>query len=641
MAGTYKKIPITAGQILGNPSSVAISRKANILAVTIALTSGVMLQAFRITPTGLTPIVVNGQLAATRSPVSVSPNGTYIVVGSTAVNQPRFEIWKYNTATGQYDKMLSGPTDSVRYTAAVEWLSEDVFIRGGRYAIGSTYRGSTTVYRIVGTAANMLFERLDSSGYGVLDIAVSRDADNFMTFFNGALSITDSFYWDGSTVTFVGRTNVGAQYGEYLSATNEVLGSRGGANSGVKIYGINGDDETEILGAITQDLGISPASGLRLIYDGVFFVNHAGGTTFFQRGATTYDVIAAPNGLNEIGGLVSWKWSRFSNALMIAGIAPSGNDLRVFMFEPEPVSGNMVAQGIIGDAFARMQKKESATLIDAGPMGNAWVTSVSNETVRLSDIGPMGDAILRLAMPESTNLLAIAPMGDATLRTIGQHFINLAIAPMGDAALVIENVSFDFLAVAPMGDATLVTVEFDNVEFADTGPMGDATITFTPQWSYLEAVAPMGDATFVIPNVYVNGIQAIAPMGDASVVIPNVYVRRLFAQGLMGDARAIITGAVSDLLAVGPMGDASFDIPNVYFDALDAQGPMGDASFDIPNVYFDALDARGLMGDATVEINVPPTGSLVATGIMGDAAVGLHDVDFVCRRRNMIIIQVF
>lgn len=623
MAAEYKKIPIANGQILGNPRCIAISRKSNILAVSIALTSGIMLQAFRITPTGLTPITVNGQMTAVRDSVSVSPNGTYIIVGNTAVNQARFEIWKYNTATGQYDKLLSGPTDTSRYSpndGGFEWLSEDTFIRSARFASGSTYRGSTGVYKIVGSAANTIYERFESTSYAGTGVAVSPDGNNFITGYNGALTRADSYFWDGNTgVTYVGSTTVGTTGPEYLTSTRQVAGPRTGSGAGTKIFDLNGENDTEILGAIAQDLGSTTGTVVR-IFDGIFFVNTASGATFYQFDGTQYVTIPAPTGLSEINGLgAAYRKARFTDTMYFGLSSPTANDIRLFQFIPEPGSITARGDGIMGDAFARMQKKDSVSFIQAGPMGDAWATFAANGTTDLFAQAPMGDAILVLSSPESTRFMAIAPMGDAWFTTIGQHFINVAVAPMGDAWLNIENVSFDFVAQGLMGDAWLNTVEFTGTDLFAQGPMGDATITFSPQWMFVEPMGIMGEAHFDIPNVYVPELFAQAPMGEAYFDIPNVYVR--------------------SLVAVAPMGTATLQTSRAVTSFV-AQGIMGEASFDIPNVYVEAAQAQGIMGEAFLDLNNPPHGNLVAVAPMGDAAIAFNIDDLVCRRRSMMFIQV-
>lgn len=301
----------------------------------------------------------------------------------------------------------------------------------------------------------------------------------------------------------------------------------------------------------------------------------------------------------------------------------------------------LVDIGPMGNAFTSLRKYESVQLIQVGPMGDAWASMLTDDSVRLSDIGPMGDAFVTTFEPQIIRALAVGPMGDAAFTTIGQHFINLAIAPMGDAWAWIPNENMTLVDSGPMGDAFVTTQEFSGVDVLAIAPMGDGLITFSPQWQFLEAVGPMGDASFDIPNVYVNALDATGPMGDATFDIPNVYFRSLFAVGPMGDATARFEKFPTvEAVAVAPMGDAFVSIRLNGTRFVDI-GPMGDASFDIPNVYVEALDALGPMGEATVDIEVPKTGILEATGPMGDASIGLQDIDYTCRRRSMMIIQVF
>jgi len=623
VAGEFAKIPVNLSAFLASPTSIAISRRSNVLAVTIPVTSGVMVQAFRITDAGLTPITINGQLTAARGSVSVSPDGTFILVGNTAVNQSRFQIWKYNTATQQYDSFLAGDTDASRFTSDFDWLDDTRFVRSLTYQSGSTYRGGVEVFRIDAAAAPMLFQRLDTSYRGAT-VRVSPDKKNFVHGSYGGVNITDNYYWDGANgISYVGRSSAtgAARVNEYLT-NSLMLTGRSGASPGVRTKNIlnpSGPNATVDTATQVQDFQSVYVENIRRLPDSNFLIHNVS-TTFYHDAAdgNGYVQTTLPSGLEQLSS--QFNWSYFSESNFIAAYSTSAKDVRVYKFTP----------GL-----------EKVTFLQAGPMGDAFAGLEINRTANLFALGTMGDAFVTTFEPQVIRALAVGPMGDAAFNTVGQHFINLAIAPMGDAWAWIPNENMTLVDTGPMGDAFATTQEFTGIDALAIAPMGDGLITFSPQWQFLEAVGPMGDASFDIPNVYVNALDATGPMGDATFDIPNVYFRSLFALGPMGDATARFEKFPTvEAVAVAPMGDAFVSIRLNGTRFVDI-GPMGDASFDIPNVYVEALDALGPMGEATVDIEVPKTGILEATGPMGDASIGLQDIDYTCRRRSMMIIQVF
>lgn len=649
MANEYAKVPVTAGQILASPNRVAVSKKSNVMALVIPLTGGVMLQAFRVTPTGIVAIPVNGQLSVSLTQVGVSPTGKFIVAGNlnNNNNQPRFHLWKYNETTSQYDYVFAAPSESTRQSKDFQWLEDDVVVMARSYASGSTFRGGCAVYRLFDTGATLLYEYTNTD-YNAQTVAVSKDRRDFFVGHNGASNIAESFSWNGGSATYNGRTVVGAYAIDTLpmgTGDATILGGRGGSGPGVSVFTTTGEPGSRVFGPRAQSLTTNSASyGLRHIHDDKFFMNLTSGMTFWRNGQApgTFEVAPTPTGLQEIAGLTTvWEWSRFSDTGIIVGMAPTGIDVRPFIYTPPPVDITALAVGPMGDALALVQINDAYSFFGIGAMGDGFSTMRTNDTVSLFAVGPMGDAVLDTFEPMVINAMAIGPMGDATLRTIGPHFINLAVGPMGDAWAWIPNENLTFGDVGPMGDAVLTTTEFTNVEAMAIGPMGDGLITFSPQWAFMGDIGPMGDATVEIPNVYVTGMEAVGPMGDATVEIPNVYVKSLFARGPMGDATASFERwTTTDFVAVGPMGDAVVSFRGNGSNLV-ALGPMGDAVVEIPNVYFPALVAVGPMGEAFVDVDIPPHMRLDAVGPMGDAAIGLESIDTICRRRSMIIVQVF
>lgn len=269
--------------------------------------------------------------------------------------------------------------------------------------------------------------------------------------------------------------------------------------------------------------------------------------------------------------------------------ANSKTPAKVWVFLSEGSPSVAVYEEVISD--------DQISFFASTPMADAFTVMQKAETITIGDISPMGNSWVITDVPHVVNAQAEAPMGDAWFVNVGQNSTNIAIAPLGEATFDIPNSFYEFTAEAPMGDAWFVT-DFNTNELFALAPIGDATITFTPAWILADAVAPMGDASFDIPNVYVESLTAEAPMGDASFDIPNVYVRALFA--------------------LAPKGDAWFTTQ------------LGDYRFV----------ALAPLGDASVSVSVPNTVDIIAAAPMGDAGIGLDEINLICRRRSMMIIQV-
>lgn len=454
MAVAYTEVPVNAGQILAIPSSISVALNVNIMAVTIPLTSGVMVQAFRVTPTGLVAIPVNGQRTIPNGVVSVSPNGTYIISSNTVGNTPRFEIWRYNTSTNQYDKHSTGPTVNNTYVlSAFEWMSETTVI-APMFETGGSGLGGILTIDIVGNGSSVIFNPAGDVNNRAYSVMSSEDKTRvFFGILTGNTLTARSWIWNASakSLSLTQTVSGGYQFGDIRK--DLIVGTRPPNVSGVGR--VDSFKYTNTLAQFQQGI-VNSEDTPRFLADDDIVLNSSTGVRFFrvEPDGTITTQIPTPKGLEGMETITSkWLWSKFNTQGVIAASNAAAKEVKVFIAN---VAANLFAEAPTASATVVTQENGSVSFFAQAPTATATIETQGHTTANLFADAPKADAEI-LMLGSEDQVRYVVPMAPgvsvlfaepvvATVEVLPRPYVKASFGELRSAATTSYHMDIDLTA---------------------------------------------------------------------------------------------------------------------------------------------------------------------------------------------------
>ena len=354
----YTKLATSSTLLKNIPTFIGVAREAKIFAASMPLTNGIMLQAFRININGqVEEIPVDSQLSVSPGQVvSVSPSGLHIVTsGQRALN--RYEIWRYNSATGRYNKQSSGPAYSNGYVITdIGWFNDYVFVGGmSNYDSGNTLGGMMLVTINQGAGSSNPFNPGGSATNRSTKVFISKDRTRAIFAIGEAASPSVRVWaYDSNNQQMILEQTYTPGFAMGDIRNDLIVGTRNGGGADVVKYANS---------ALTsKQANLTTASVTANYVDGdKLMLNNANGSfAFYDLNPTTEQFTSTTTIPKGLGPIVAtnrqYRWTRATpdNKLLIAY---ETNTAAINVFEvkdPNLISGTTSLSQLTTSAIAKV-----------------------------------------------------------------------------------------------------------------------------------------------------------------------------------------------------------------------------------------------------------------------------------------------
>ncbi len=669
----YLRLPFLSGSVASTPLYVAMARNAPILAMSMNVTNGVSIQAFRMSPTGLTEIPVVGQVAGrTTLAVSISPDGKYLLSGGPNSTSAGYNVYVYDGSS--YVRQRSSAAYTTYHIEDFEWLDEETVV----YAFRGNANRSIGALRLddLSTGGERILNEVTGLQYGMSQVHRTENGRNLVVACNNLAGATTirTFSFNSSTrrialTTTSQANNGGSEIAMRKDGYRIVSASPTGAvnGTGTKLMTASGVDAGyTVSNTVAQNLNGDYCSVLQINDSLVMTTSLSNGTYRFYQYQSDLSLAEVPSPI-QFQELVSsnnrpkrWAKNTNYNGGYIAGWDGQTADLYVY-YPLNEYKTTIVTdvKPVITSASARV---EEAFRIDTKI--NSFTTQVisgEDESSYSFNLKFM-PAFVR-GQSNAVSQFEFVPFGTQyahgktvipSITSTGFVSINLAVK---DADTIIPEIELDGLVALPPqfeGDVDIGSFAITGTLKQDNFTTGDVRLPapFTTSGKIAsgedfegdvrlpvvqtEAVSKVDLAVFgevTIPPVLSDGLIRPADKINGDVIIPDVV-----SGGFINNPWTIISDTlVPNEFSFGGLIDNPFailiesDISSIETTSFIANGEEGvvvDATFGpvMTVAEMNTIEPEKLLGDVLIEM-FELSGSVAPYSLIeGDTTIDFSDI---------------